>query len=1046
MPIRGRLDALLYLLQVTRQPPALVHASREALTLAGDRETRAYIWVKLADGLGRLDDGDRAANLEEACDALQQALAVYTPQRWPGKRAAAQVALAELYREQGLGERAAACCDEVLGLRDPDALSDEWVEAMMKLGMTCMSLPEDLAGDIERALTAFRRVVAALSSSERYGDLAAAEHAVGVAYTERIVGDRAANIERAIDSLDAALRHGDKERDPVNRAATLHALGVAYDYRLRGDRADNLARAFEHFEQACDVTRSHGSPADLARSLTSLGLLCSKRYEDGDIETGIECLEEALTLRSSTTSPDAWAHSKCVLAALYERRAERARTPPRLGAEPLPPSAIADDLERARSHLEDACAVGDGRITPRRLAVCHAALGHVYQQRVVGERSDNLRTAAEHYRQSLGTLAVNPMSYLGAAARLGEVCAELGRWDEAAYGFASAADAADRSYTAALTTVGREDALEAGRAVSTWMGYALAKIGRAHEAAVALERGRARTLGDALDRDRADLDELARSEPEAFAAYRDASERLRRAERAELDAVAVDGAGPAATSARPGPRDLTEDAERAAADLVHAIEWIRGIVGYERFLDQPDIFTIGGAAEPDNPIAYLVCTPWGSLILLVQQSASRGIVVDEIWQDGFTQPDLAHMLERVEGPDAPTAGALHRGLGTLTYTSPETGETAAVAGPMSDDELNAIADAMAKLTDRPRHEGVRTWHVSRSARTDDAGVAVFGQRVVAPLARRLHEMGAEAVTLVPCGQLGLLPTHTVDYRGGGEPRRLIDDFDIAFAPSARVVRLARSGLRAAPSRTPTLAGVGNPQPHPNPLKYATYELEQVAGCFRRAQPLYGAAATRDALFAAADGATHVHLACHGAYRLGERSPWLELADQERLTPSEIRAHRPFATARLVVMSACQTAISGVTSAPDEVIGLPSAVMAAGVPGVIGTLWPVDDLSTTLLMQRFYELHLYGDKVRREDPMEPARALRRAQLWLANVTAAELRDIFGQDESLRPDGEPQRDRYPADVALQHTYEFGEAEPESRPFSDGYYWEPFVFVGV
>jgi len=1046
MPIQGRLDALLYLLQVTRDPEALVQAAREALALAEDPETTAYIRVKLADGLSRLEDGNSVANIREAVAALVQSLRVYTRELRPSRWAEVQMALGDCYREQGQGERAIARYTDALRVRDRDTGLSEWAATTMALGMTYTSLPGDRAAHIERALAAFRSVAESLSPSEHRDELAAAEHAVGVAYSARILGDRAANVERAISALEASLLHSDRERDPRNWAATRHALGAAYDYRLEGDRADNLARAYEHFEQALDATRSHGSPAELAGGLTSLGLLCAKRGEQADIQTGIDCLEEALTLRTSTATPDLWAHSKSVLALLYERRAERAGRPPTLGAEPVPPSAIAEDLERARTHLEDVCAVQSHRITPHRLATCHAALGYVYQRRMRGSRSDNLRAAAGHYRQSLGALAVDPLRYVGAAARLGEVCAELGRWDEAAHAFASAADAADRSYSAALTTVGRDDALQSGRAVSTWMGYALAKIGRTHEAAVAFERGRARALGDALDRDHAELERLARSEPEAFAAYRDASARLRGAGLAELEAVAPDQIDPAAPAAPGGRAARADEAERAAADLARAIERIRAIDGYERFLERPDIFTVGGAAEPGRPLAYLACTPRGSLTLLVQQSAASGIVVDEIWEDGFTQADLANLLHRVEGVDAPTAGLVARVLGTITYTCKQTGEVAAVEGPMTDEELTAIANAMAELSGRPPHEGVLTWDISRSARTDDDGVSVFGQRVVAPLARRLRELGAGAVTLVPCGRLGLLPAHTVDHAGGVEPRRLIDDFDVAFAPSARVVRLARAGLRAAPSRTPTLAGVGNPLPHPNPLEFAAYELEQVARHFGRARPLYGDAATRDALFAAADGATHVHLACHGAFRLGDPSPRLELAGRERLTPPEISARRPFASARLVVMSACQSAISGVTDAPDEVVGLPSAVMAAGVPGVIGTLWPVDDLSTTLLMGRFYELHLRGDRDRREGPMEPDRALRMAQLWLANVTAGELRDLFGQDDSLRPEGSPKRDRYPAAFAAEQAYAFAEADPASKPFSDGYYWEPFVFVGV
>ena len=63
----------------------------------------------------------------------------------------------------------------------------------------------------------------------------------------------------------------------------------------------------------------------------------------------------------------------------------------------------------------------------------------------------------------------------------------------------------------------------------------------------------------------------------------------------------------------------------------------------------------------------------------------------------------------------------------------------------------------------------------------------------------------------------------------------------------------------------------------------------------------------------------------------------------------------------------------------------------GCPAVIGTLWSVDDLSTTLLMSRFYAYHRHGDPATGEGPLSPAAALRRAQAWLRTVTADELVD-------------------------------------------------------
>jgi CHAT domain-containing protein len=79
-------------------------------------------------------------------------------------------------------------------------------------------------------------------------------------------------------------------------------------------------------------------------------------------------------------------------------------------------------------------------------------------------------------------------------------------------------------------------------------------------------------------------------------------------------------------------------------------------------------------------------------------------------------------------------------------------------------------------------------------------------------------------------------------------------------------------------------------------------------------------------------------------------------------------------ADVVVLSGCQTAL-GKQIRGEGPIGLARAFMFAGVPRVVASLWPVDDLATAELMKRFYRGMLV-------DRLAPAAALRRAQQQLA----------------------------------------------------------------
>ena len=103
-----------------------------------------------------------------------------------------------------------------------------------------------------------------------------------------------------------------------------------------------------------------------------------------------------------------------------------------------------------------------------------------------------------------------------------------------------------------------------------------------------------------------------------------------------------------------------------------------------------------------------------------------------------------------------------------------------------------------------------------------------------------------------------------------------------------------------------------------------------------------------------------------------------------------------------------------------------------ITAVVSTLWPVVDLSTALLLVRFYG-HLLGGG------QDPASALRGAQAWLREATAAEM-DLAGRFERLYT-ASGRRDA----GALRWMRHF-RAQPEARPFAHPYYWAAFVFSGI
>src|SRR5262249_37372943 len=167
-----------------------------------------------------------------------------------------------------------------------------------------------------------------------------------------------------------------------------------------------------------------------------------------------------------------------------------------------------------------------------------------------------------------------------------------------------------------------------------------------------------------------------------------------------------------------------------------------------------------------------------------------------------------------------------------------------------------------------------------------------------------------------------------------------------------------------------------------PLPSARQEASAAAGHFTDVQMLVGEQATRATVFDGLTGHSVAHLAVHGrAYPRTPLDSALVLAHDERISLRDLLPHQLPAT-RLAVLSSCDTSAVGLER-PDEVVALPTGFLPAGACGVIGALWQVPDDSASVLMVRFYQLW------RATDGVEPAEALRRAQIWLRDCTNADL---------------------------------------------------------
>jgi CHAT domain-containing protein len=289
--------------------------------------------------------------------------------------------------------------------------------------------------------------------------------------------------------------------------------------------------------------------------------------------------------------------------------------------------------------------------------------------------------------------------------------------------------------------------------------------------------------------------------------------------------------------------------------------------------------------------------------------------------------------------------------------------------------------------------------------------------------------GVDAAVVIAGGLLGLLPLHaawTPDADRPGGRRYALDGTIFSYAPSARALHLSgKSALSAVDALTKGLI-VANPSPvSAKALPFAEEEADAVKWHFPQARELLGKQASLGQISQALSTAQFAHLACHGVADLHTPVNSGVIVGGGTLSVRDIRDLH--VNARLAVLSACETAVAG-TDLPDEIIALPTALLQAGVSGVTGTLWPVPDDTTAMLMAEFYR------RMRREK-QSPASALRGAQQWLRDTTNADKAHFF---ETGAGDWLPPKAAQRLGAALDAKAEYAYVHP--------LYWAAFTHAGL
>jgi tetratricopeptide (TPR) repeat protein len=233
--------------------------------------------------------------------------------------------------------------------------------------------------------------------------------------------------------------------------------------------------------------------------------------------------------------------------------------------------------------------------------------------------------------------------------------------------------------------------------------------------------------------------------------------------------------------------------------------------------------------------------------------------------------------------------------------------------------------------------------------------------------------GAKALLVVPDDELEHVPFSAL--HDGARRRSLLEAYATAITPSAALfVRSRARWLERSTRHEQVLVvkaaagGAGMPA-----LPDAAAEAELIAHLYRGARIVDGSAATGPSLLSAFEDATILQFAGHTVADADPSSRTLRLGESPGAGLGlEDIAGAAMRKMRLVYLSACETD-SGPVLKSEGSITIARSFFAAGVPLVVGTLWPIDDGAARLAARTFHERLLRGDT--------PAESLRQAQLAL-----------------------------------------------------------------
>ncbi|CCI06103.1 tetratricopeptide repeat protein [Microcystis aeruginosa] len=302
------------------------------------------------------------------------------------------------------------CYQTALRIFSKDTIPEMWAVVQDRLGIAYLErIQGNKSENLRIAINSFKNALQIFTFDQFREEWTRNKYNLAIAY------DDANNQEMAITVCNELLKEIKFEQNPHKWADTQNILGNAYRKRTKGDKNSNLAEAITAFENALRVYNRKKSPLQWARIQANLAAVYrNKTGEDyaDKLEIAIKKYEETLQIITFTNSPQEWATIQDNLGVAYSHRIKGNK---------------ADNLERAISAHLEALKVPQSHY---KWAMVQSNMGNAYRDRIRGDKAENIKQAVMCYQNALQGYETAG-DFLNAAEMgltLGKIKVDRGEW------------------------------------------------------------------------------------------------------------------------------------------------------------------------------------------------------------------------------------------------------------------------------------------------------------------------------------------------------------------------------------------------------------------------------------------------------------------------------------------------------------------------------------------------------------------------------------------------------------------------------------------